>query len=218
MLRWDRMPSLPRQIFRPALAVIALAGVAHAEPRVAATTPAPDSAVEDAGDANLESNADRRGLTFDIAAGGGLVVGLGIKDSVGRGGAVSLRLGHVATRRTVINFNLDVTAALHKEGSAGSVYTNTAASLTAGARTYLNTSLWVRGAAGLGIYDAHQVALENGQHGDIRLFGPAVLAGLGIDLARFKWAVLALDTALTAIITTDGVLVTSGLRLGLSFD
>jgi hypothetical protein len=205
-------------MIRVALAVIALAGAAHAEPRVAAAPPPPDSAVDDAADANLESIADRRGLTFDAAVGGGLVVGLGIKDSVGRGGSVSLRLGHVATRRTVINFNLDVTAALHKEGSAGSVYTNTAAAFSAGARTYLNTSLWVRGAGGLGIYDAHQVALENGQHGDVRLFGPAVLAGLGIDLARFKWAVLALDTGVTAILTTDGVLVTSGLRLGLSFD
>lgn len=191
--------------------LVALARPAHAEPK-------DDAAVDDASDANLESTADRRGMTFDVAVGGGLIIGFGIKDSVGRGGSVALSLGHVATRRTVINFNLDVIAALHKLGAMDPVSTNFDIALTAGAKHWLNTSLWVRGAAGLGGYNAHSVALDSGGVGDLSLLGPVLIAGIGIDLARLKWTVVTLDASLSTMINSDGVLAAGALRVGLSFD
>ncbi|HEX2686009.1 MAG TPA: hypothetical protein VHN14_05300 [Kofleriaceae bacterium] len=203
------------------VALPAIATVAHADPTTPTATKddAPDPAVEEAGDANLESIENRRGLTFAGAFGGGLIVGFGIKDSVGRGPSLSLRLGHVATRRTVITFELGITAALHKPpGMNSSLETNTNTNLLAGALHYLSPSLWLRFAGGLGVYNGRKVTLSNGQIGDVTLLGPAVLAGVGVDLARFKSAVLGLEVGTSAMINRDGLLVASGLNLGLAFD
>jgi len=209
-----------------AAALAALVSVAHAAPRAAPVTSAavapasgpPDAAVQEAADANLESIEARRGLTFDAALGGGLMFGFGIKDSVGRGGSLSLRLGHVATRRTVITFELHVTLALHKPAEASPTAANSNVNLLAGARHYVNPSLWVRGAAGLGVYQARDVAVMGGMLGDVTLIGPALLGGVGLDVARFKWTVLTLELATSAMANRDGVLVASGINAGLSFD
>jgi hypothetical protein len=224
-------------IVRPAavVALSAIARLAHADatkppappPPIAAlpmAAPAPgdatpDPAVQEAADANLESTENRRGLTFAASFGGGLMLGFGINDSVGRGGALSLRLGHVATRSTVITFELGVTAALHKPpGMNSSTQTNTDTNLLAGALHYVNPSLWVRLGGGLGVYQGRQVTLSSGQIGNTTLVGPAVLGGVGVDLARFKAAVLDLELGVSAMINSDGVLVASGAHLGLSFD
>jgi hypothetical protein len=213
-----------------AAALLALASVAHAGGTTpgaapitsAAVTPAsepPDPAVEEAAEANLESIQTRRGLTFDASAGAGLIFGIGVKDSVGRGPAVSLRLGHVATRHTVITFEVDVTTALHEPVATHTTEANTSTNLLAGARYYVNRSLWLRGAGGIGAYLGKKVkVVDNGMLGDITVIGPAVLGGVGVDIARFKWAVLTLDAATSAMINREGVLIVSGLKLGLSFD
>jgi len=204
------------------VALSAVATLAHADATKPTTAPAddaPDPAVQDASEANLESTENRRGLTFAGSLGGGLILGFGIKDSVGRGPVVSLRLGHVATRRTVITFEIGVTAALHKPaGMDSSLQTNTNTNLLAGALYYVNPSLWVRFGGGLGVYQANQVTLSSGGIGNVRLAGPAVLGGIGVDIARFKSAVLGLEVGTSAMINSDGVLVASGLNLGLSFD
>jgi hypothetical protein len=211
------------------VAALSAASVAHAAPpaaspraanpatAAAATSEPPDPAVEEAGDANLESIEDRRGLTFAGSIGGGLILGFGIKDSVGRGPSVSLRLGHVATRTTVITFELGVTAALHRLATNGAIETNTNANLLAGALHYVNTSLWVRFGGGLGVYHASQVALTQG-FGNLTLVGPAALAGFGLDLLRVKSAVLDFESGASAMLNSEGVLVASGANLGLSFD
>jgi hypothetical protein len=204
--------------------VVAAAGVAHAEALQAPVRPAaPDPAVVEASDANLESTANRRGLTFAATLGGGLMIGLGIKDSVGRGGSLSLRLGHVATPRTLITFELGITAALHRPSvTAGQMTSgikpNTDANLLAGAQYYVNPSLWLRGAGGVGVYQGRDVAVSSVAVGDVTLVGPALLAGAGLELARFKWAVLGIEVATSAMISGDGVLITGGVGLGLSFD
>jgi len=202
-----------------ALSVVATFAHADAPPPPVASAPAaPDPAVEDASEANLESTADRRGLTFAASLGGGLMIGFGINDSVGRGGALSLRLGHVATRRTVITFELGFTAALHKPAMMSEIKTNTNVNLVAGALYYVNPSLWLRFAGGLGVYHGEQVTLSTGALGDVNLSGPAVLGGVGVDLARFKAVVLGLELGTSAMINSDGLLVASGVNLGLSFD
>ena len=83
---------------------LAGAGVARADTKV--TDPPPPSppdpyAEEQAREANLVSNAPREGMTFSAALGLGLTLG----DGVGRGPGVSVRLGHVATPRTVLTFD-----------------------------------------------------------------------------------------------------------------
>jgi hypothetical protein len=178
----------------------------------------PDAAVDEAAEANLESTAERRGLTFAASVGGGLTIGFGIAGSVGRGGAVSLRLGHVATRSTVITFEVSTSVALHEPHVMNpSVKTNTDTNLLAGAQYYLHHSLWVRVAAGVGIYRGEQVELSTGGIGDLQLVAPAVLGGVGVEFARFKWAVLGLETGTSAMVTRNGVLISSCLDLGLSF-
>lgn len=201
------------------VALSATATLAHAEAsRPSAAPAAPDPAVEDAADANLESTEDRSGLTFAGSFGGGLMLGFGIKDSVGRGGSVSLRLGHVATKRTVITFELGLTAALHKPAMQTKTKTNTNTNLLAGALHYVNPSLWLRFGGGLGVYTGRQVALSTGQLGNVDLVGPAMLGGVGVDLARFKSVVLDLEIETSAMINNDGVLMASGAHIGLSFD
>lgn len=204
------------------VALSAVAALAHADATKPTSPPAddaPDPAVQDASEANLESTENRRGLTFAGSLGGGLILGFGIKDSVGRGPAISLRLGHVATRRTVITFEIGVTAALHKPpGMDSSLQTNTNTNLLAGALYYVNPSLWVRFGGGLGVYRGSQVTLASGAIGNVVLAGPAVLGGIGVDVARFKSAVLGLEVGTSAMINSDGVLAAGGLNLGLSFD
>ncbi|HEU4726980.1 MAG TPA: hypothetical protein VFT22_03805 [Kofleriaceae bacterium] len=193
------------------------AGPGAAPRTAAANSDSPDRAVVEAGDANLESVDDRRGVTFSASVGGGLIIGFGIDDSVGRGGSVSLRLGHVATRSTVITFELAVTAVLHKQGMSGPTETNTDTNLLAGALHYVNKSLWLRFGGGLGVYQGRKVVLPNGQPGDLTLVGPAALAGVGLDLVRFKYAVLGLEFGTSAMVNREGLLLASATHLGLTF-
>jgi len=184
---------------------------------------APMAVVEAASDANLESIENRQGLTFTGSLGGGMLIGFGIKDSVGRGGAVSLRLGHVATRQTVITFGLDVAAALHRRGAMDTIHTNTNTNLLAGAQYYLDPSLWLRAAGGIGVYHGDQVELSNPKPGespigDVQLIGPSGLVGFGVDLLRFKSAVLGLEFSLSATINSQGVLLSTSAGLGVAFD
>jgi hypothetical protein len=220
-----------RQVTARALAALTATfaiGHAHAAPAAAsevsppiqlAPPPAePDPAVEAAGDANLASVEHRQGFTFGIATGGGTTIGFGLKDSVGRGGSLALRLGHVATRRTVITFEIDVTAVLHRRGTMDPFSTNTSTSLVAGAHYYASPSLWLRLAGGAGVYEERNVVLSDGVPGDVRRSGPAVVAGVGVDLFRLKWAVIGLELGLSGMIHSDGLLLASGLRVGVAFD
>src|SRR5690242_6834484 len=96
---------------RAALAVVLLAARAHADPvpAKAEPDPEPDSEAERAGDANLEPLDKRQGLVFGISIGPSLTFGA----DVGTGGAVSLRVGHVATPRLVFQLELNGSAVVH---------------------------------------------------------------------------------------------------------
>jgi hypothetical protein len=202
-----------------AVATTLATGVARAEPArpAAARESEPDPAVQDATDANLETTESRSGLTFTASLGGGLTAGFGITDSVGRGGALSLRLGHVATRHTVITFELTGTASLHKAATMSSTKANTDVNLLAGAQYYVNRSLWLRAAGGIGVYTRRDVR-DVGGNRDITLVGPTALGGLGFELLRFKWAVLGLEFNGSTMISSDGLLIASVAGLDLAFD
>lgn len=216
---------------------LTVAGVARAEPKPPAAPPPaapgatraapapesepPDPAVEYATEANLESIANRQGLTGALSLGGGLLFGLGIAGSTGRGGSFDFRLGQVATPRTVITFEFGGTIVLHRTvmGVTGSAtYTNAEANLLAGAQYFVTESLWLRLAGGVGRYQAsHVQSSDKNVFIDIQETGPAVLGGVGIDVARFKWAVFGIELG-TSVMVRSGAVVASDLRLDLAFD
>jgi len=192
---------------------------AGARTEVAGAAPAaPDPSAIEAGDANLEPLGDRRGVTFAACFGGGLMVGFGIKDSVGRGGAGSLRLGHVATPRTVVTFEIEGTGALHRPAKTAAIETNTLINALVGAQYYANRSLWLRSAGGFGLYQGRKVVMSNGTLGDVTLPGGTMLFGAGFDLARYKWLVATFEVRLSAMINSDGVLMAFGTGFGIAFD
>lgn len=208
-------------IARAALLVACATTVARADapraPRAPSADTTPDPAVQDAAEANLETTESRSGLTFAIQLGGGLTVGFGITDSVGRGGSISLRLGHVATRRTVITFELTGTGSLHKAAMMSPTKANTDVNLMTGAQYYVNHSLWLRAAGGVGVYTRRDVKGATG-NSDVTLVGPAALGGIGVELLRFKWAVLGFEVGTSTMVSRDGLLIASGAGLDLSFD
>lgn len=207
-----------------AVAAIARADVPPATSRPAATSAvaaaadAPDPAVAEAANANLESPSPRRGLTFSIAGGGGLTVGFGINDSVGRGGSGSLRLGRYASDNTALTLEAAGTAVLHTPGTDSSAKANTVGELLAGVQYYANPSLWLRFAGGFAAYQRRGVQLDNGKIGNTTLLGPGILGGLGVEVARFHWAVLDVEVQTSAVIGLHGVLFASGLGFGVSID
>jgi hypothetical protein len=190
----------------------------------AAPSPAPipaEAAAEvaiEAGDANLEPTRARSGVVLTAAIGGGLMVGFGIEDSVGRGGSASFRIGHVATSRIVLDVELDLVASLHRQAVTSDAATNSDTNLLVGAQYYANPSLWLRFAGGVGVYSARDVVLGTGAPGERTLVGPAALAALGIELARYKWAVLGIEASVLAMVNHEGVLVANGLDLSVAFD
>ena len=216
---------------------LAISGIAHAEPKPPAAPPSaapgptraapapevepPDPAVEYATDANLESTANRQGMTGALSLGGGLLLGVGIENSTGRGGSFDFRIGHVATPRTVITFEFGGTIVLHRampNPTESATYTNADVNLLAGAQYYVTESLWLRLAGGLGRYQAsHVQSSDKNVFIDIQETGPAGLSGVGIDVARVKWAVFGIEIG-TSVLVTRGVMVASDLRLSLAFD
>jgi hypothetical protein len=191
--------------------------------------PKPDPAAIQAGDANLESQAPRKGLVFTFAAGGGVTLGFGVRDSTGTGGAALLRLAHVATPRTLVTLELTGSGLLHqvKEGmgtdAETTTYVNQVTNILVGAQIYANPALWFRIAGGFGRYFGDHVTLESkpGQPrriGDIRLAGPAVSVGAGVDFVRLKRVRLGVELLSTGMINREGMLSSGGFLFGITVD
>ena len=195
-----------------AAALVLAAGTAHGAP--AATVAAPDPAAVEAGDANLESVEHRRGTTLSVGLGGALTFGMGVKNAVGRGGGFDIRVGRVATRHTVITLELSVCALPHQLSSGG-ISTNSSTSLLVGAQHWVNESLWVRAGLGYGVFLANDEPLPGASR---TLRGAASVVGAGVDLVRWKSAVLDLELLSVAMVNREGVLSSSALLLGLAFD
>jgi hypothetical protein len=166
--------------FAIATAVVAFATVARADtPKPAvevAAKPDPIADVEGR-EANLEPQEPRKGLTFAGSVGGSITIG----DGVGRGPALSLRLGHVATRKTIITFELSGTSALHQTTTQTKSDSNFG--LFVGAQRYTSGSFWLRTAGGPTVLVKN---LEtDGTGGDPPIGGLGGLVGGGLDLARW---------------------------------
>jgi hypothetical protein len=178
----------------------------------------PDARAVQAGEeSNLVSNAPRSGLTLSMSLGAGLVLGgnagnLG-DTGVGRGPSVSFRVGHVATRDTVITFELTGGSRLHETNVSGSpLYHDDDYNLMAGALLYVAPSFWIRGAGGLSV-----ISFEDST-GTMPRAGISGLFGLGLDFVRWRQLVLGLETwGMTSIVAVRGVVFDSGLCLGLTY-
>ena len=190
--------------------VAALSGVASAD--TAKPDPAPDeNADATAREANLESNAPREGLVVAGTLGFGVMLG----DGVGRGPAVDFRLGHVATQRTVITFELAISSSLHKEATMDQTLTDSVACLFAGAQRYTapRSSVWIRGAGGLTVFQADFGKTDPPKPRT----GIGGLIGGGVDLARWGKVVLGFEATSVASLSRDGFKLDLNFSTGLSF-
>ena len=141
--------------FACAALVVTLGSVAHAD--TPKREPAPDEVADvESAEANLEptmAQEPRKGLSLALAAGGGILMGGDI--GVGRGPTFSLRLGHTATRKTNITFELVRNDALHNQKGVGAgamegpTLYDINVGLFAGAQHYTSRSFWLRAATGL---------------------------------------------------------------------
>lgn len=194
---------------RGALVAVALLVVGG----VATASPAPDENTDiAASEANLESAAPRSGLVLSVALGAGVLAGGDI--GTGTGGAVSLRIGHVATHRTVITFELAGSGALHKRGTDGATVTDSNTGLFAGALRYASRSTWVRVAGGPVVFNAN----VGGGDEQFARGGVGGLAGAGLDLVRWGYLVLGVEVfGMVSAVRTEGFKLNTGLCLGLSY-
>ena len=201
-----------------AIVLVTIASVSGAR----AETPesAPDPEATRAGDANLESLAKRRGFTFGASLGPSVTIGKGT--GTGTGGAVSLRLGQVATPRTVISFELNGGAQLRRvptgTDAMGKVIselrTNSIASFLAGAQYWFGPSIWIRIAGGLGVTTCQKCSNDM----DTRRAALAGGGGLGVDIARARGLVLGVEAYNVSQISRDGLQTTLVFALSLMVD
>jgi hypothetical protein len=194
------------------LAAVAVPARAHAE-APADPPEVDDASVEAASEANLESQAPRRGTTLSLSVGAAATFGFGIDDSTGRGGALSIRVGHVMTPRALMTFEVTSFATLHEIGMAPTtLLTNTDVNLLVGVQQYTSPSLWVRAAGGVGAYK-----LERGAMPTLHYAGPTSAVGIGIDIIRHHYLVVAIEAVTTGMLNRDGVLISSTLGVGVSY-
>jgi hypothetical protein len=184
--------------------------------------PKPDPAAVHAAEANLESTAIRKGLVFTFAAGGGITLGFGVRDSTGTGGAAVLRLAHVATPRSLVTLEIVGSGLLHqvKEGDETKTYVNQVTNFLVGTQLYVNPALWFRIAGGFGRYKGDHVLLHPppSARGTQRLAGPALSFGAGVDFVRLKRVRLGAELLGTGMINREGLLSSGGFLVGLTVD
>lgn len=193
---------------KAAAALLLFATAAHAGDR-------PDPAAERAGFANLESTEHRRGVTFGGALGPSVTIGGG----TGTGGNLALRVGHVATPKTVFVFTLGGSAQLHRGGEMGKLIANNLTYALAGGQYWAAPSLWLGLGLGAGTYHCNECLDQDTElRVTTKRAGPSGGVSGGVDLVRFKGVVLGLEVYSIGVITRDGFITTSGMSLGLSFD
>jgi hypothetical protein len=200
--------------------VVCIAAPVRAEPRVAAAEAVaeqgePDEIADiESREANLEAKEPRKGVTLAFVPGVGVMIGGDI--GVGRGPALSLRLGHVATRRTVITFELVGTSGLHKEAITGNTLADSNYALFAGAQRYTSRSFWVRGAGGLSVF-VEDADARSGAGGKDPIAGIGGLVGAGIDIWRRGYFVFGIESFGMGTISSDGVKVQLGFSVGFAY-
>ncbi|MCW5802810.1 MAG: hypothetical protein KIT31_10525 [Deltaproteobacteria bacterium] len=200
---------------RAAALLALLPQVAHAEDRV-------DPAAERAAEANLESQARRRGIRVQFAVGGAMTFGRGYDETIEQGVGTSLRLGSVATERLVFTIEASNFTLLHRPAAmdgASKTHKNLVNNVLVGAQYYVNPALWVRGAVGANSYIGERVVRGDGTVGDLRTAGVAAGFGLGLDVLRLRRNVLlGFEVLSTLGFSREGQISSSSFMLDVSID
>jgi hypothetical protein len=197
--------------------IVAFASSARADAPAPTDTPScggklpacDDTADIESREANLETTDTRYGFTFAFSPGVGFMFGGDI--GVGRGGAISLRLGHVATRNTVITFELSGTSAYHRASMMGSTLSDTNYALLVGAQRFKTNWLWWRAAGGLTTLVKN--ADRDGTGGEAPIPGAGALVGAGANFARWGYLVFGIEGFALASISSDGFKTQLGFNL-----
>lgn len=189
-------------------AVLAIASVLAGAPSARAGAKPDEITDIESSEANLEADLPRSGVMVGLAGGFGVLIGGG----AGRGGALSLRVGHVATRATEITFELVGTGALHKQAVNDAAVTDTNVGLFAGALTYASRATWVRLAGGPTVFTANVGGANQRTAG-----GVGGLVGGGLDIARFGYLVLGFEAFGMSSITSEGFKLQLGFAFGISY-
>lgn len=195
-----------------ALGTIAVSGAARADD----TRPDPEPAAERAANANLESVEHRRGVVFSAALGPSLT----FHGSTGAGGTVALKVGHVATPRSVFTFMLGGSGQPHRVGTDGNLVANNVTYALAGAQYWLSGSVWVSLGVGVGAFHCNQCIDKTTMIPmDTKHAGVASGAGAGVDLVRFKGMVLGLEIySILLLPRDDKPVLSSGSAVSIAFD
>ncbi len=181
----------------------------------------PDPEATRAGEANLESLAKRRGFTFGGSLGPSVTIGK--NTGTGTGATLSLRLGQVATPRTVISFELNFSGQLRRVATGmdamGDVTTelrtNSVGSFLAGMQYWFGPSIWIRISGGFGVTTCQKC---KDLTTDTRVATLAGGGGLGVDIVRWRGTVLAVEAYNVSQIGNDGLQTTLVSALSVSFD
>lgn len=195
-----------------ALAIAVLtASTAHAG------EPAPEPAVVDAGDANLESIQPRRDFLLTAGFGPSFSIGFSLDDATAQGGALTLRLAHVANRRALFAVEAVVSALFF--GVSGHTYRTEASNLLVAVQYYVNPALWLRAGVGWGRYMGRELRVDDFILRDRFVYdGPSGSAGVGLDVLRIGRFRGGLELSSTTMINRDGALSTNALLIALSID
>lgn len=218
-----------RRVKLVCVGLVALAATAHADgglqdpahpiqpPPPPAPTP-PDPVVTSSAQHSLESGSRHQGLSFTLAIGGGLTVGVGIDSSIGRGPSGSLRFAHMAGERWAFTAEIANTTLLHQvkgtDSSGGKIRTDVGSNLLVGVQLYVNRVLWLRGGVGLGSF---QIAEVDSMDTKI-LGGPSGVVGGGLDLVRFRRAAIGVEMMSLGMLNRDGLLTTTAFMLDLTIE
>ena len=183
--------------------------------------PAPDPEATRAGEANLESLAKRRGFTFGASLGPSVTIGK--NTGTGTGGTLSLRLGQIATPRTVISFELNASGQLRRVATGmdamgnltTELRTNSVGSFLAGMQYWFGPSIWIRISGGFGVTTCQKC---KDLTTDTRVGTLAGGGGLGVDIVRWRGTVLAVEAYNVSQIGNGGLQTTLVSAVSLSFD
>jgi hypothetical protein len=151
-------------------------------------------------------------LALGIAAGPAFAVELGeLVDVNGVGGGPSLRIGTTATERMVWLLQLDGMGYLFSAGDETGV--NQLAQLSLAAQVYVLDALWLKGGAGFGNYRQQvrrQVKLDRTDE----FPGLGALAGVGLDVYQEGAIAIDIESSLTTLVVSDGVILQGWFGVG----
>lgn len=171
----------------------------------------PDPIVESAKYANLESTNRHQGINLTFGLGGGFSVGFGIDSAVGRGVTGNLRIATVASEKFAFTAEAVSLTLLHRVEAMGApIKRDQDFNLLIGLQYYVNPTLWLRVAGGIGAYQIADAPKA--------LAGPAGLAGGGVDIVRSKRLALGLEFLSVAMLNRDGVLSSNAFLLALNVE